>query len=301
MIEITDQITGIYEKITIINELHWSHKLMHINEAWARATGKGVKIGIVDTGCDIHHPDLNGAIVGCHNFSQSSGQCEDMHGHGTHIAGIIAAKITGSGVSGVAHGASLYIARAIDNSGVGNPANIARAIEACIDAGCDVINLSLGCPEEYIPMSRAIQRATEKNIIVVAAAGNCGDNNVSTVEEQWPARLPFVISVAAINKKLINASWSASGDIEFSAPGVDILSCYPGGRYATMSGTSQACPFITGACALMKEIKRDINREQIVKLLSQYSMSIGHQASFGAGVVNVVAALESLEGMLKRG
>jgi len=301
MIAITDQVTGIYENVAVASELHWSHRLMHIDEAWAKATGKGVKVGIVDTGCDVHHQDLKDSIAGCGNFSQSPGQCEDIHGHGTHVAGIIAAKITGSGVSGVAHGSSLYIARAIDNSGVGDPANIARAIEACVVAGCSVINLSLGSPEEYAPMTKAIQRATDKNIIVVAAAGNCGDNNVATTEEQWPAKLPFVISVAAINKKLINAPWSASGKIEFSAPGVDILSCYPGGKYATMSGTSQACPFIAGVCALMKEIKPDINREEVVNLLSQYSLSIGHRASSGAGVINVVAALESLEGMVKRG
>jgi subtilisin family serine protease len=299
---ITDKTTAIYDSVAIASELNWAHKLMHIDEAWARATGKGIKIGIVDTGCDINHPDLKDAIVDCKNFSNSPGRCEDLNGHGTHVAGIVAAKVTGRGVSGIAHDASLYIAKAIDNSGVGDSNNITRAIEACTEAGCDVINLSLGSPEEYVPMSMAIKRAVDRNIIVVAAAGNSGDNNDLTIDEQWPARLPFVISVAAINKNLISAPWSSSGNnITFSAPGVDILSCYPGGRYATMSGTSQACPFITGICALMKEVKKDIGREEVVKILSQYSLSIGSKASSGAGVINVVAALDSLATIVKKG
>ena len=298
---ITDKVTAIYDSVAIVSELSWAHRLMRIDEAWAKATGKEIKVGIVDTGCDINHPDLKNAIVSCENFSGSPGRCEDVNGHGTHVAGIVAAKVTGHGVSGIAHDANLYIVKAIDNSGVGDSNHITKAIEVCAEAGCDVINLSFGSPVEYAPMSRIIKKAVDRNVIVVAAAGNSGDNNDVTVDEQWPARLPFVISVAAINKNLISAPWSSSGNIAFSAPGVDILSCYPGGRYATMSGTSQACPFITGICALMKEVKKDIGREEIVKILSQYSLSIGSRASSGAGVINVVAALDSLASMTKRG
>ena len=293
MFKIDDKPIAIYDNLFTAKAVNWTHSLMHIEEAWAKATGKNVLVGIIDTGCDVKHKDLSGKVKHCVNVSMSPGDCTDKNGHGTNVSSIVAARPTGSGVTGIAYGSELCVVKAIDDSGAGDVDNLIRAVKACMDRGCDVINMSLGSHEAYDPLSKLLQEAANKGIIIVAAAGNGGDGNPKTLEEDYPARLPYVLSVAAINSKEQVAKFSSSGHIEFAAPGVDIIGCYPGNKYATMSGTSQATPFVSGICALMKELDKSMGYKQAIDVLSKYSMALGDPHASGYGIINVGAAISA--------
>jgi subtilisin family serine protease len=292
----------IYEHPVFTREINWAHHLMNVQEAWAGVTGSGVKVGVIDTGFTYDHPDLEGKIFGGINCTGGAdGDYSDkINGHGISVASIIAARKSGKGVAGVAPDASLFIAKAIDDNGVGEAEYIKCSIEACIAAGCDVINMSLGSPESYPEVDVVIRSGVDKGIIFVAAAGNSGEDNDELEQEDWPARLPYVISVAAINKNSKRAGWSSRGDIEFSAPGVDIVTCFLENKYATFSGTSQAAPFVSGACALLKQCDKSIDYDRAVDLLSKHSLSIGAKTDFGAGIINLGSAVSALE-LVRRG
>lgn len=288
----------VYEKPVFSREVNWAHHLLNIPAAWARVTGRGVKVGVVDTGCDHNHEDLHDKIFGGINCTSEHGTgYNDANGHGTSVASIIAAKRSGRGVAGVAPDSSLFIAKAIDSAGVGEADYIKCAIESCITAGCDVINLSVGSPEPHPEVEAVIRGGIDKRIIFVAAAGNSGDMDIKDNDgyplEDWPARLPYVISVAAVNRHKKTPEWSSPGHIEFSAPGVDIVTAYPGNRYATLSGTSQAAPFVAGICALLKECDPNIDFEGAVTVLSKHAIKIGESSGYGAGLINVGAAINA--------
>ena len=295
---------AVYNHPMFTREINWAHHLLNIEEAWTSVTGKGVRVGVVDTGCDYTHDDLVGKVFGGINCTPNHDNgYMDSVGHGTSCASIIAARKTGKGVAGIAPDASLFIAKAVDDAGIGEAEYLKCAIESCIAAECSVINVSLGSVEAYPEIEEVIQRGNDLGIIFVAAAGNSGDNkdggpvileSDGLPLEDWPARLPYVISVAAINKEGKVALWSSPGSIEFSAPGVDITTCFPGNKYAVFSGTSQASPFISGVCALLKERNPNIDMREAVKILDAHSLSIGASSQYGAGIINVGSAVKAL-------
>ena len=301
-----DQPVFIYQNPVFSREINWSHHLMNIPEAWTRVTGKGVRVGVIDTGCDYNHEDLAGKIFGGINCTSDHtiGYMDSDSGHGSSVCSIIAARKSGRGVAGVAPDSSLFVAKAIDANGVGEAEYIKCSIAACITAGCDVINMSIGSPEAHPEVEEAIVDGVARNIIFVAAAGNSGDVEVKDNDgfplEDWPARLPYVISVSAIDRQKNVPKWSSPGHVEFAAPGVDILTCFPGNKYATFSGTSQAAPFVSGICALLKECDPNIDFEKAVEILSKYSLKIGDGSEYGAGIINVGSVVNSFS-MFKGG
>jgi subtilisin family serine protease len=302
---VKDNSAAIYDSMVLTREINWAHNLMSIPDAWTKATGRGVLVGVVDSGCDCDHRDLEGVVGGGVDCVDEDGYCTDYNGHGTSIASIISAKQSGHGVAGVAPEAKLFIAKGIDRAGVGDVDSVKCAIEACIDAGCDIVNMSIGSPEPYPEVEEIIKDAVlTKNIIFVAAAGNSGDLTVNDNDgyplEDWPARLPYIISVAAIDKGKETPEWSSPGDIEFVAPGVDIVSCYPGDKYTRSSGTSQAASFISGVCALLKEKDKNINFKSAMEILSKYALVIGDDQTCGAGIINVGLAISAFS-LFKQG
>lgn len=294
----------VYDNPIFTREINWAHKLLHIPEAWTKATGKGVLVGVIDTGCDCNHDDLDGRVFDGVDCTGEGNYCLDTNGHGTSISSIIAAKKSGHGVAGVAPDSKLFVAKSVDSGGTGESKDIKCAIEASINAGCSVINVSLGSREPYPEIENIIEEAVKNNVIFIAAAGNSGDilieDNSGYPLEDWPARLPYVISVAAINRQEKVPEWSSPGDIEFSAPGVDIVSCYPGNKYVKNSGTSQAAPFVTGICALLKEKDPNINFQHIVEILSKYSLTLGDDRLYGAGIINVGSVVNAFS-LFKKG
>jgi thermitase len=251
--------------------------------AWKIEKGsKNVLVAVIDTGIDANHPDLKANIFRDKDnhygfdFVKNAPNPVDEHGHGTHVSGIIGAIANPkTGVSGVAQSVSIEAVKyyADSNTGAVNLKNTVKAIEWAVNSGAKIINYSGGGPEfaeeEYI----ALKKAESKGILVVAAAGNERSNTDLPENYYYPSayRLTNIISVAAtdINNKLIRSSNWGKTKVDVTAPGENIFSTLPNGRYGFMTGTSQATAFVTGIAALllahdptltparMKEIIRD--------------------------------------------
>jgi subtilisin family serine protease len=227
-------------------------------------TGVGVKVAILDTGIDYTHPDLGGCfgsgckVVGGYDFVNNDNDPSDDHGHGTHVAGIIAANGT---LKGVAPGATLLAYKVLDRSGSGSSSDIIAALERAVADGAGVANLSLGgsgYPDD--PISRAVDNADAAGMLCVVAAGNSG-SGYQTVESPGVAR--SALTVGATDKSDQIASYSSRGPVdigggaflikpEMVAPGSTITSTIRGGGYGAMSGTSMATPHVAGAAALVR-------------------------------------------------
>lgn len=217
-------------------------------DAWKTTKGKGVTVAVLDTGADQNHRDLKGQITAGKNFTNSSAGWADVQGHGTHCAGVVAGAANDVGLVGVAPEARLLIGKVLGDNGAGASTWIAAGIDWAVDQGADVISMSLGGPSPDQWTKAAVQRATERGVIVVAAAGNegPGDNTVG-----YPGGYPECVCVAAIDSGNRVATFSSRGpNVYVSGPGVNIRSAYPGDRFATMSGTSMATPHVAGVAAL---------------------------------------------------
>lgn len=255
--------------------------------------GDGIVIAIIDTGCDINHPDLNDRIIGVKNFTNDDGRkpnvVTDNVGHGTHVAGIIAASENGSGIMGVAPLAKLLILKALSKGG-GKYTWVTNAVNYAVSQKVNIISMSLGGKIDDSNLHKAIINAVNKNILVVCAAGNDGDDNYNTKELNYPAAYNEVISVGSINFEGRSSKFSASNnEIDLVAPGQGygdkgILSTAPGGGYVEMQGTSMAAPHVSGALALIinwanKVFGRTLSEVEIYAQLIRKTISLGYDKS----------------------
>lgn len=206
--------------------------------------GQGVTVAVLDTGVSPH-TDLDGNVIDRLDTVNSDGI--DRQGHGTHVAGIIGAIKNGSGIVGVAPSCKLICIKVLSDNGHGGYASIEQGIQKAMDCGAHIINMSLGAsvsPPDSLRIK--IQEATERGIIIVAAAGN------DSGAVNYPAKYPEVIAVGAIDENGNLADFSSHGsEISVVAPGVNIYSTYLNNQFAVLRGTSQASPFIAGICALL--------------------------------------------------
>ncbi len=208
--------------------------------------GRGVRIAILDTGIDLDHPDLN--VAGNVSFIPGVPTGDDDSGHGTMVAGIIAALDNGVGVVGVAPEASIYAVKVLNSSGSGAVSCIVSGIEWAINNGMQVINMSfggsMGLPDEA---QAALARASAAGIVLVAGAGNGGEGVI------WaPGRYQPVIAVGAIDQQDARAAFSGTGaGLSLMAPGVDVLTTTVGGGYGNGSGTSYSTAHVSGLAALL--------------------------------------------------
>ncbi|WP_100398940.1 S8 family peptidase [Bacillus sp. FJAT-44742] len=254
--------------------------------------GKGCVIAVLDTGCQPDHPDLKGRIVGGKNFTEDYGgstdNFSDNQAHGTHVAGTIAASLDNQGVVGAAPEVSLLILKVLSGEGYGSYQSIIDAIHYAIDWRGEngervrVISMSLGGPDDIPSMHEAIKRAIEHNILVVSAAGNEGDTNEETTEIAYPGYYKEVVQVGAVDSKGNLAPFTNFNDeIDLVAPGVDVLSTYPGSSYARLSGTSMATPHVSGAAALLisqceDAFRRELTEAEIFAQLIKRTVSLGN-------------------------
>ena len=253
-------------------------------EAWDITTGNSdVVVAVIDTGIDYDHPDLaaniwinpgeipgngmdddsNGYVDDVHgwNFVKNNKNPDDDHGHGTHVAGIIGAVGNNSiGVAGVAWNVKLMPLKVLDRRGRGFTSDVIEAINYAAHRA-DVINLSLGSNNFSQGMKDAIANASA---LVVAAAGNDGNNNDETPSYPASYDLDNIIAVAATNHKdkLTGFSNYGATSVDLAAPGNLIASTYRGGRYAYMSGTSMATPHVSGGAALVMAAFPELNVDQ---------------------------------------
>ncbi|SDX93112.1 S8 family peptidase [Thermoactinomyces sp. DSM 45892] len=240
--------------------IDWGVKAIKADQFWSKSQGEGVKVAIIDTGIDMDHPDLKDNIkAGINMFDHTENISDDGY-HGTHVAGIIAG--TGKqGVVGVAPKAELYIAKALDKNGNGSLASVMDGISFGINHEVDILCMSLGVSQELPPiLEQKILEAYNRGIVIVGATGNSGIQSV-----EYPAKYDEVIAVGGARRDLNRADFSSYGwETDIIAPAVDILSTYPDGKYAKVSGTSMASAFVTGGTALLISYHRKLGRELTV-------------------------------------
>ena len=276
----------------------WQLERSNVTQAWSYLQSQGIDPGgsrdvvvaVIDTGVDYTHPDLTanmwtnsgeipdngidddnngyvddvyGACTVGNSFAGESGDPQDDHGHGTHVAGIIAAAGGNGGTVGVAYNVQIMAVKAAQSSGVLTSSDIAQAIYYAVENGADVINMSFGGYGRSTVEEDALQVAFGQAVLV-AAAGNGGIPNLPMGKDMFPAAYPWVLGVmaerpepAANGDNLAEFSnWDSSAqdshEYEVMAPGVGILSTLPGGKYASWSGTSMAAPVVSGIAALVR-------------------------------------------------
>lgn len=252
------------------------------------------KVCIVDTGYNLGHPDLQTNNVDGTDDGAGSWNI-DGHGHGSHVAGTIAA-LGGNdqGVVGViSHSADLYITRVFSSSGrFIYASDLAGAIEDCADAGSKVVSMSLGGILNTKAEAKSIRKVADSGVILVAAAGNDGDATHS-----YPASYDDVMSVAATDVFNVQASFSQrTAQVQVSGPGVSVASTVPGG-YALMSGTSMATPHVSAVAALVWSHYPTCSSDDVVEALKASAKDLdapGYDYKTGHGLVQVQGAYDYL-------
>lgn len=260
-------------------------------------TGKGIRIGILDTGIDYTHPDLSKNYKGGYNFIDNNTDAKDYNGHGTHVAGIVAAEDNDIGVVGVAPDAYIYSVRVLDYAATGTASDITAGFEWCLDNNMQIVNMSLGACEDSISVRRAIDVLYDNEILLIAAAGNSGNGMGTGDNIDNPARYDNVMAIGATDINDDRASFSSTGPkLEISAPGKDIYSLLPGNKYGSLSGTSMASPHVAGVAALIMSADQGISNVQTrIRLqITAQNISKGSfeaKSWFGYGLVDAVKAV----------
>ena len=250
--------------------LPWGISHIRADKVWRFSKGEAVKIAVVDTGIDSSHPDLQRCLRGGINILESSQkqkqwQWMDDNGHGTHIAGTIAASGE-KGLTGVAPGAEIYSVKAFDQEGSAYISDIIRAIEWCVENGMHIINMSFGMHDRSDALFEAVSLAEKRGVLVVASAGNGGARTVLDA----PARYSSAIAVGAINRQAEIASFSKDApEVEIYAPGENILSAWLGGQYKHLNGSSMATAHVSGVLALMLALRPGLRQSDMKRLLSK--------------------------------
>lgn len=274
-------------------ELPWGVERIRAPQAWPATKGTDVRIGVIDTGVDLSHPDLQGNVAGGFNVLASDQPPLDDNGHGTHVAGTIAALNNDFGVVGVAPEAKLYAVKAFDADGTARVSDVIAGMEWCVANQVRLINFSFGSESGNESLRDAV-RAVARHAILVAAAGNNGRADSVDV----PARYPEVVAVAASTRGDQLASFTSRGpQVAVAAPGQEIMSTWLDGGYSTLSGTSMATPHVTALFALLMRLHPGLTRAQLLEIVrSTADPLIGVSEDGGAGIVNAANAVSAIGG-----
>lgn len=300
----------------------WAFSMSGARELNARGlTGRGVTVCLVDSGVDLLHPDFAKAhVVAWKDFVNARPNPYDDEGHGTAMAGLIAAN---GALRGIAPDADLIIVKAINANGTGRSRDVADGIRFCVDPradggpGADIVSVSLGSKAPLFVESKvydAVVWATARGVIVVAAAGNDGQFDDGDVG--IPADVPLAIAVGAVDSAGHRAPFSSIGSVmnrsdpnlkpEVSAPGVQVVSTAPGAHYVTISGTSPATAIAAGIVALLLQAHPELrpagSTGNVIAL--KWALALGarkapgqvlpHDPWYGYGLVDGLAAMERL-------
>ncbi len=262
--------------------------------------GDEVVVAVLDTGIDRHHPMFEGSLstlgvnlidptagiddAGNEIDDDGDGSIDEMVGHGTHVSGTILQ---------VAPGATILPVTVLNSDGVGDAFTVTAGITHAINAGADVINLSLGSTYDSLAIRDAIGLASDRGVTVVAAAGNAARSQPL----EYPAANDGVISVAATTDIGDRAAFSNfNPTVDLSAPGLNVASAFPDGRYATASGTSMSAPIVAGAIALLLASTPDLSPAQAIQALADGSAPFTltdptNEGMLGAGILDISASI----------
>ena len=272
----------------------WALDRLQAESAWTRSRGAGVTVAVVDTGIAVH-PDLGGPFVAGKDFALGGDGRNDGHGHGTHVAGIIAATPDNAlGVAGLAPDVKLMPVKVLDNNGSGYSSAVSNGIIWATDHGADIISMSLGGGYDS-GQGVAVAYAVSRGVIVIAAAGN---GRASGSPVAYPGAFPGVLAVSATQSDNLIASYSNRGDyVDIAAPGTAIYSTVPNG-YASWSGTSMATPYVSAAAALVlaraRALSVVVNVPDLLMSTADDLGPAGVDPDFGAGLVDPIGALDAL-------
>ncbi|MER5858958.1 type VII secretion-associated serine protease mycosin [Streptomyces sp900105245] len=293
----------------------WALQRVNLDELWAQSTGKNVQVAVIDTGVDIKNPQLTKAVdvsKGLNLLPAKNSKGEkiergnktgttDTVGHGTRVAGIIAARpAKGTGFVGLAPDATIIPIKQNDAEGDGTANTLATAIRDAVRAGADVINISQDTANALDPKDSVLKDAVDfaigQKVVIVASAGN--DGLGGNVKVTYPASYPGVLAVAASDRNNERAPFSQSGDfVGVAAPGVDMISTVPGNGHCSDNGTSFSAPYVAGVAALLKSKYPHWTTRQVVAQIEQTAeRSIpGRDMRVGWGVVDPVRALTAVD------
>ncbi|WP_456364977.1 peptidase S8 (plasmid) [Priestia aryabhattai] len=257
---------------------------INVKSLWNKGIkGQDTIIAVIDTGCDINHEELKDNIIDTFNFTADDNReidiATDYSGHGTHVAGIIAAS-NKKNLIGIAPKAKLLIIKAIGNTGLSKQEDLIKSIRFATawrgrnGEKVDVINLSLGTRENNPHLREAIDEAINNNIFVVVAAGNSGDGLETTDEILYPGFYEEVIQVGSVGKDLTPSFMSNTNqNIDFLSLGESIYSTYPKNAFRELSGTSMATPQVSGAITLILSYFKTNNLPVSQNIIYQYLVS----------------------------
>lgn len=249
----------------------WGVKQIKAPQAWSLSTGHRVKIGVIDTGVDFSHPDLQHSVTRGINLINRGILPYDDNGHGTHISGTIAAANSTQGMIGVAPRSTVYPVKAFDHNGSAFVSDIVMGIDWCIRTGVDIINMSFGMQTRSRTLLEVVTKAYQSGVIIVASSGNDGKRR----SVDYPARYPQTISVGATDRNRRIPSFSNRGQyVDIYAPGDKIVSAWLHGKYHEMSGTSMATSHVSGTIALLLAQKPGIKPAAIKSLLRRTSVPV---------------------------
>jgi len=270
----------------------WGVQYIGADACWQKTRGQGVRVAVIDTGIEGDHPDLKANVKGGINVMTPGTSYYDDNGHGTHVAGIIAAADNGTGIIGVAPEAELFAVKILDQRGEGSALGVIRALDWCMQNRIDIANMSFGTDQYSRAMEEAIKTARRNGILIVAAAGN--DGVPGTVD--YPALFDETVAVTAVDQRGKLASFSSIGpEVDLAAPGSNIISTYRWGTYSRLNGSSMAAAYISGAAALLKAKYpgEDVNQLHRRLMSGARPLKGSDKKLTGAGIVRVDASLES--------
>lgn len=240
----------------------WQLDMVNAQYAWDLATyGNGINVGIIDSGCN-QHIDITNNLAGGHNYMLDTDDYSDNIGHGTHVAGIIAAENNGFGITGIAPKATIYALKCFDANYQTNVSMLAKAIYSAVDDyNCRVINMSLGLKTDRQALYDAIKYAYDKGVIIVAAVGNDGNGTL-----YYPAAYEEVIGVGSVGNTRVKSYFSQENRSVFVvAPGECYYSLKGTDEYIDDQGTSQSTPLVTGAAAILLSAQDGKRNKKIAK------------------------------------
>lgn len=267
----------------------WNIKTLNADRVQnSNVFGEGIKVAVFDTGIDTDNSDLK--VSGGISFVEGIQSYDDDNGHGTAMAGILASSLNHQGLVGVAPKIELYSVKVLDKNGNGYYSNIIQGIEWAIKNHIDIISMSFGGTQYSDILYDAIREATYNDILIVAASGNDGSNDIL-----YPADYPDVVCVGATDKNNDIAPFTNTGkQMDLVAPGVDVETISTKGTSIKVSGTSAAAQHVAGAAALVWSLDKNLSVEQLKAVIYKNSTPLGDTEAYGWGLVNADSAYRNI-------